>query len=393
MDIEEELISVLNNPQDVWSAIVDNLEADAKTSLLVFTTCTTPVSMTRWQEAVARVSTDAAVNFLGAVRILDDMFIKIEKSSNDVLTVDFRNPSMDDFCANYLDAHSGMAVTVASKDPANGQIKRLLELGTASEGGRIQYRSLNEALVRRPSLLLDRCLDILPPLDATSFWHRNLYKSVATLIGNAQKLGERDLARVNSALAPRLLEINFRSLSAYVVEALFADSASAKGLKVILADDFDLFYERLWRSAQDFGEWDSMVTLDRSLGWSGFEATWRDAFIECADDWRDREYENSGDAETDREYYERVAEHLDLMDYGIDPDDWDERISWLRAEVDEPEPAQEPDESWQGTPDSREGGSVRTPGHSAAGSFSAPRPVDEVAAMFDGLTRAERPEE
>ena len=79
MDLKAELLSVLNNPASVWDAVLTNLANEPRLSLLVFTTCKTPVSMIAWQEAVARLSSDAALRFEASLRVLDDSFVRVPR--------------------------------------------------------------------------------------------------------------------------------------------------------------------------------------------------------------------------------------------------------------------------------------------------------------------------
>ena len=134
MDLEAELVGVLDNPARVWDAVVTNLATEPRLALLVLTTCLTPISMVGWQEAVARVSTDAALRFEASLRVLDDSFVTTTRRLSSHY-VEYRNPSMDDFCAGYLDRNVGIATTVAISRPTLYQLRRLIELGTAAVVG------------------------------------------------------------------------------------------------------------------------------------------------------------------------------------------------------------------------------------------------------------------
>src|SRR5262249_23495733 len=155
-----ELLEVLDNPARVWDAVLTNLAPEPRMSLLVLTTCTTPCSLVSWQAALARVSPDAAMRFEVSLRVLDDSFVRTFRTRGRVLMADFRNPSMDDFCAGYLDKNVGIATNVASHDPELQQIERLVQLGSALavEGSHPRrrrpqrYQNIYEALISDPSI-------------------------------------------------------------------------------------------------------------------------------------------------------------------------------------------------------------------------------------------------
>lgn len=384
MDLERELVAVLDNPKEVWEAVVNNLEPEARTLLLVFTTCSTPISMIAWQEAVARVSTEAAVSFEKSLRSLDDTFVSTNKDATGQLIADFRNPSMDDFCAAYLDNNVGMAVTVSSSGASDGQVRRLLELGTDRHTtGNFKFANIHQALVQKPSLLLDRLLGILPTDPRDQWRHRKIIDSVAILIGNARALTDAELNRVRASLANVLGAMDFTSGSRLLIR-LMDDASAARGLHRLLGDDFSSFYDRAWHSASELMHFDSLVNFEDSVGFPGSDAPWRDLFTELSDSWLDGDYDDEADADSARDFYNKIAEHLDLQDLGRS-DEWDDLVAAVADSM--PAPQEEPeDDSWQ---------SKVAPGSSKPTDISdlLAKSLDEVDAMFHGLANAERPDD
>lgn len=211
MDLKTELLAVLDNPSSVWNAIVGGLPTETRTALLVLTTCEVPLSIVTWQEAVARISADAAVRFEIALRRLDDTFVLTSRKRHGYF-VDYRNPSMQDFCVEHLDSNVGLAVRVATQEPSLGQIQRLIDLGTAapivrSRGKR--YPNIHEALVARPDLLLNRLLDLMSERPDLSERDGQICSLILTLAGTARKLGDSRTAILRASIVPLLLTANF----------------------------------------------------------------------------------------------------------------------------------------------------------------------------------------
>jgi hypothetical protein len=345
VDLEREFLNALDDPSDVWTAVVNNLSPGPRALLLVFTTCTTPLSMVAWQAAVARVSTDAAVKFEASLRALDDSFISISRpprGGEDV--ADFRNPSIDDFCADYLDQNIGIAVKIASKRPSVSQIRRLIKLSTARRGGVLVHRSLNRVLVAEPQLLVECLLELLPDSPGDQMEDRDVAIELVRFVGHAG-IGGALLARVQAALGEFIGMLIFGDHD-YLLFSLLDDRMSSRGLRLLAGEAFGGLYARLWQSADSPPHFDSMLNLDKALGIQGRRVPWRDSFIEMSERWLEDEHMSTDDIASTRDYYSAIAEHLDLGEYDQSAE-WDEAVQL--SELADRESARrddKDDESW-----------------------------------------------
>lgn len=254
MDLKRELLEVLDNPARVWDAVLANLATEPRMSLLVFVTCTTPITLVRWQEAVARVSADAAVRFEASLRVLDDSFVHTYKEDTSPkgdarYYANFRNPSMDDFCADYLDRNVGIAVNIAVHDPAFHQIRRLIQLGTAfapvqpSRYARPRrHPNIYEALIAHPSVLFNRLFDIMPSDSHMSTEQTRILTAVLTLFSQARTISDRELSVARTRILPLFRELSFNSSRDDFLFSNLDDSSRARMIQKLLGEEFDAFY-------------------------------------------------------------------------------------------------------------------------------------------------------
>jgi hypothetical protein len=344
VDLKAQLLEALNNPARVWDAVLTNLAAEPRMTLLVFTTCMTPVSMISWQEAVARLSADSAMRFEASLRVLDDSFITVHRRdaigrSDGLYYASFRNPSMDDFCAGYLDRNVGIAVTVASHQPVLPQINRLITLGTArvpfesnpSDFRPSKYPNIHEALITRPSLLLGRLMEIMPVESNISDEQIEVAQSILILLSQASHVSSTDLAAIRARMAPLFKEVEFGLEYDSFLYTVLDVPPRARALANLLEDDFEQLYDRLAVSAATSSHFDTLVRIDEALGRSPADASWANNFARFMPTWIHDDL-TVDEVYSLRRMYERVAEYLDL-DANDDELDWDE----LRERAEEAE--------------------------------------------------------
>ena len=263
--------------------------------------------------------------------------------------------------------------------PSLHQIDRLITLGTARYGhGAWRYPNVHEALIAKPSLLLERLLALLPSSPTGQLKHSYVARLLALLFGQAERVEPSEVNRVRSSLAAFFRRLTFvhHASSLYT---LLDDRVAARGVKRILGNDFSAFYEQLWSSASELGHFDSLVNLDNALDLDGRVAPWADRFVELTDDWLRSEMDVD-DLTSSRDYYWTVSEHLDLKDLGR-ATEWDELVEGAEresAEVGQPE-----DYSWRVSEEDEDDAPI--------GRLEAA--MDPVDALFEGLVAAARPEQ
>lgn len=311
MDLEIELLRVLDSPSSVWDAMFTNLEPEPRTALLILTTCKTPVSLVDWQTAIAQVSLTASIKFEASLRVLDDNFVSISRGPRGTHSAEYRNPSMDEFCAEYLHRNVGFATKVASSEPSLRQINRLIELATArhpSQFGQWRYPDLHAVLIAQPSRLMDSLIRMLP-LGKTESYRPDVATTLLLLVGAAPESALEILVFIRSQLLSWLKARRFQRDDHFLFNTL-DDGIAAKGVVRVLGDDLDEFYEQLWTSANGLDHFDTMVDFDNVLQRPGEVAEWTGQFQELTENW----IENAGD-DTSTQYYDKIAEHLDLGDF------------------------------------------------------------------------------
>jgi hypothetical protein len=336
MDLKSELLQVLDDPSRVWESVLANLAPEPRISILVFTTCPTPISIVHWQEAIARVSPQAAVVFEASLKTLDDSFVSISRPDSPIRSetswmADFRNPTMDDFCSGYLDRNVGVVVDIATKLPVFRQAQRIAELGIAyvpvdlnsSAPRPRRHPNIYESLIADPTILLNRFLDLMPEEDQLTGSVGDLIPTILNLMSHARVIRDEDFGKVRDRVRPVLDQLSFGARFNSLLYRLLDVSPVAVQLAKILGPDLERFCRKIAESAFALDHFDSLVNFDTALGRSSEHAFWADQFFEQTDDWLSESTGSEG-IEADREIYSKVISHLDLSLSGFDREsEWD----------------------------------------------------------------------
>ncbi len=401
MDLNAELRRVLDNPESVYEEIVTNLSSEARVTLMVFTSCRTPVDIVELQAAVARVSVEAATRFEASLRVLDDAFVSLEKHGTSRHAADFRNPSIEDFCCAYLNKNAGFALTVAAKKPSFEQLRRLIELSTAPvargsarsrawaarsgspeplsprtpSGSRWMYPDLHAALVEDPALLIGSLLPLLPSVTVPSEEFRDVALALIDVVGADDPERVASPAALRSRLVPVLLKLDFQN-HAGMLWALLDNRRRAQVTEWLLADRFEVFYRSVVESADQLTHFDTIVNFDDALGRSGEQAWWADRFEDFNDTWLE-DVGDADDALAKRQYYEKVADHLDLgMRSALSA--WEEAEAEAEAEAERSrQAAADAEDDWRDPQEEPMGGGGPDHQHMAS-----------IDAMFESLAQA-----
>jgi len=254
---------------------------------------------------------------------------------------DFRNPSMDDFCATYLDRNVGIAITVASHEPTLSQIRRLIQLGSAfveqkSQGGRTrqrQYLNIYEALIADPAILMRRLLELLPKEPTPSRKFLSVVQSILTLYSQARYIPDSVEDIVKARLAPVFREIKFDSDINYYLGTILDAFPMAQALSDVLGADFESMYSSLSASAAKLTDFDSLTNVCLALDRPAQNADWAERFMEMTPDWLDEPYADLDDLIVNRDMYSKVVEYLALDSDLERTSDWEEMIESAEAEA------------------------------------------------------------
>lgn len=393
MDLTTELLEVLNNPTRVWHAVVTNLANEPRLSLLVFATCTTPINLVGWQEAVARISAEAAVRFEAALRVLDDSFVETYREEllpwgkrDPGYMVKFRNPSMDDFCAAYLDSNVGIASNIASREPALHQIRRLIELGSAratdelneTNQYRRRYPNIYEALISNPTILLSRLFSMMPSDTLLTNRQAEIITVILTLLSQARNINDGDFSAARARIKPLLRDLGFDNSHNSFLYTNLDNAPRVRILSRLLGDQYEDFYEVLCGTAEDADHFDTLMNLDSALGRDPENVEWASHFKQRAELWLDEDMDSDTIYRT-RAIYEHIFDYLQLPTEESDQSAWDERFDEaVRQESDnkESEDEDEDDDSWRES--------------SSSSNLADLRETRHIASMFNGLRDIDR---
>ena len=374
MDLTQELVAALDNPEEVWGSLIEGFEPETRTALLLLATHKTPVELPDWQASIARVDVKASTRFEAALRTLDDLFVSTRRIGHRH-AVDFRNPSMDDFCVDYIDRNVGIVVEVARRDPSLQQVVRLVALATASDAkGNRSYPNLSTALIAEPGVLLDRLVALRGDDERVAL------SAIADVLATLQSATIARYTKAAECLRDGLAAVDFAT-GQRLIYALLDQRRRARLIRRIMGADFEEYYARLWRSARALDDFDTLVNVDVALDRDGADAPWAERFEGLFDSWIES-VSSLDDASSMRETYEKVVDYLGDGDGRLD--EWDTLIDeWPR------EPGEEGEEEYAPTyrPDSRGGSGGRS-----AIADELERAQNEtrmIDAMFDGLTGRE----
>jgi hypothetical protein len=386
LDIKVELLRVLDNPASVWEAVLGNLAKEPQLALMVLTTCGTPISLVSWQEAVARLGPEAAVRFEASLRVLDDSFVSTARGRGRSIVARFRNPSMDDFCASYLDRNVGFAISVASREPALHQVSRLVDLGSAWAVGSSwqdssrsrRYGSIYEALIAEPSVLLLRLIDLLSTGSEMAGDDLEPARLMIELLAESSSVPENVYSIVRSRLAPMFVRLGFDSGADQFLYHLLDDSSTAHTLHALLGASFEQFYDSLCQSASEAAAYDSLMNLDLAIGRSPSEVGWAESLAQLGAQWLENATE-IWELRSDRDVYDKATAFIGLDAYDL-LRGWDEKVESLEREeeVQRERAADEDSETWDADEQSSDSNK----------DAEEAREDQEIDAMFYSLTNA-----
>ncbi|MEH3076517.1 MAG: hypothetical protein PGN11_07510, partial [Quadrisphaera sp.] len=271
----------------------------------------------------------------------------------------------------------GVVTSIASEKPTLSQITRLVDAGLASatrislgSEGRYRYPGIHGTVIGHPDLLTKRLIELFEGDQSRTDRGTTILRLIDLYPSRSQDLTGK-LTRFLPILQEEIMSLRFDE-GRPSLYSILDDRRRAKATARILGESFDEFYDLIADSAYDLSHFDSLVAFDEALGRSGRDASWADKFESLTQEWL--ENANSvNEAESDRDYYSRVAGHLSLEDRSREGE-WEEVIEGLTQE-----PDGEADESWAEDSD-REWQNI------VSERMAAEREID---AMFEGLVARE----
>lgn len=326
MNIESELLAVLDNPAQIWEAMLANFPPHTRLAMTIFASCSTPITLVAWQNAISRVDPSSATRFEESLRTLDDNFIRIIRDKHQTHSATFRNPSIDDFCAGYLEKNSGLVNAVLAAAPDVEQIERLVQLATARHPDRPRerrYPNLASVVVDEPGAASDRLVSVAQssgPLHKRVMIVGVLLDVMAVWNEQQRRSAQDATTQVHAALDAAAKAPHWPGLYA-VLDTM----SRARVIPAVLGPAYGDWYRTLTANARSFSQYDSLANLDIATGTPGADAAWAESFEHFAADALTK-FDDIDEAQNARTYYEKVAEHLSL---DMRADEWDETIEQL----------------------------------------------------------------
>jgi len=134
MALADDILAVLDNPTHMWSHALRELSQESQRLFLTLSLLPQPILIDDLQIAYSAQSFNRTEPFLDSLRALDDSFISISAGTRDRRWVDFRNPSLLDFCEEYLNQYSDWLDSLLSQPIYYEQIAGVYELAMARRG-------------------------------------------------------------------------------------------------------------------------------------------------------------------------------------------------------------------------------------------------------------------
>jgi hypothetical protein len=177
MRLADEIIAVLDDPKRMWSHALRQLSPDARRLFLTLTVLPKPVSADVLQIAYTAQGVDRSESFLDSLRSIEDSFVNIRKPWGTVRSVEFRNPSLQDFALGYIDENLDSLDTILDSPVFYEQITTIFTLAMAyseviynakdrsMKPGKSKYVGIKKWVERRGVNLVLTAIDLLDSED------------------------------------------------------------------------------------------------------------------------------------------------------------------------------------------------------------------------------------
>jgi len=127
------LISFFDNPESVWLRVYQNtLNKLSQSSLLVLLTMGTPVLLDDWEKATREFVVNNnflmnfdSIQFKSTIKELENTFIISQVDSNNIIAIEYQNPSIQDFLVNYLKENKNLIRNLLKSNVFSNQFFRV----------------------------------------------------------------------------------------------------------------------------------------------------------------------------------------------------------------------------------------------------------------------------
>jgi hypothetical protein len=317
LNLEKELLDALNNPTGFWNGVIQRLEPASRTALLVLRTLNAPAPLPKWAAATANLDPSHAAMFEACILPLDDVFIRTSRDES-VNHVDFRNPSMLDFCAEFLEKNSAAATHIVRSNPLPEQLVNLADLALDAAGAKHRYPNLRAQLIELDVILLSKLSSNIAARCAIP--DLNLLGALVDVLGASPFEGTKEHSDAGDSFSEVLQAANFRSRG-WIIYEVFQRRTRTLTAQSALGPRFANFYSTLCDSATSAGDFDTLLEIDQAI--DGGHDGWGSIFEDALDGWID-------DVQTASEvrYLEQVVNRLwDAIGTDQREVDWEEIAS------------------------------------------------------------------
>jgi hypothetical protein len=333
MGLADEILAVLDDPTRMWSHALRQLSRDSRRLFLTLTVLPKPVSADVLQIAYTAQKVDRSESFLDSLRSIEDSFVNIKKPWGAVRSVEFRNPSLQDFAHAYIDENPELLDTILSSPAFYEQMTTIFALAMArsedqSETSQPKYTGIRKWVDRRAGRLILTAIDLLDSEegDLYSYVGRSRLSQLIEIMDHygtpdAAETSDKVKRVVAQAVNPsskRVADITVSLLNNLrqrpIMDKLVAGNAAAVMRENIL-DKNDWKYGIL-------GELDMILDLDRDDSWQ----SWGKSYLEYAQQLA----ENLSDSDDDQDLRDAINELTSITE--IFDIDMSEEIHKLEAQ-------------------------------------------------------------
>ena len=305
MQLADEILAVLDDPTRMWSHALRQLSPDARRLFLTLTVLPKPVSADVLQIAYTAQKANRSESFLDSLRSIEDSFVNIKKPWGTVRSVEFRNPSLQDFAHAYIDENPDSLDTILGSPVFYEQIIGVFSLAMAQseqiynvkdrskKPNQPKYLGVKKWVERRAANLISMAIDLLDSEmgELYSYVGRSRLSQLVEIMANygtpdAALASDKVKKVVEQAVNPRskraanITVSLLRRPSPRLIMDRLADGNAAAITRENVLDKDDWKYGIL-------SELDVVLDLDRDDSWESWGASYLEYARQLAEDLSD----------------------------------------------------------------------------------------------------------
>lgn len=327
MRLADEIIAVLDDPKRMWSHALRQLSPDARRLFLTLTVLPKPVSADVLQIAYTAQGTDRSESFLDSLRSIEDSFVNIKKPWGSVRSVEFRNPSLQDFALGYIDENLDWLDSILGSPVFYEQITTIFTLAMASseviynvknrskKPGKPKYVGIKKWVERRGVNLVLTAIDLLDSEDGELYSYAGTSR-LSQLVEIMDSYGTPDVASTSDKVKKVVAQaVNPRSKHSADITVSLLRKASRRLIMDRLAGGNAAAITR--ENVLDKNDWkyrilselDVILDLDRDDSWE----SWGTSYLEYARQLTE-DLSNSNDDEDLRDAINELNSVTDMLE-------------------------------------------------------------------------------